>query len=1065
MTTILLVDDHEENRYLLRMMLSTEPYTLSEAANGVEALAQARSNPPDLIITDILMPVMDGYTLCRAWRRDPQLAAIPFAFFTATYTATQDEEFALKLGANRFITKPIATADFLAIVRELLAEPGGGRTPAPALEEETAYYRLYNEVLIDKLEAKLAELEATNQALRASEERFRHVSSAISDIAYSCSFVADGFVIDWITGAVESITGYTLAEIMAERCWRFLVAPEDLPLFEQNVESLAPNATASCELRLRRKDGQTIWVLSSAKCVAGPQGRAQRHLYGSLMDITRRKATEDALRASEAALRRSQEVAKVGHWVWDTRTNRVSWSDEMFRIFGVDQASFDGDLNQVIAQAIHPEDVAHVLAANTDVIDNAAPAATEYRVVWPNGAVRHVWAVPSDTLTDDQGRILQLSGIVQDITDRKHVEEQLHLQAAALEAAANGIVITDTDGTIEWVNPAFTALTGYSPAEAMNHNPRHLVRSGLHTEGYYRAMWQTILAGATWRGEMVNRRKDGTLYNEEQTITPVRDAQGVIRHFIGIKQDITARKQAEAEQARLLQQVQAQAEQMTQIMHSVPEGVLLLDAEHRVIMANPQAKALLQLLADAHVDEVLSEVAGQPLARLLTSLPSGQWHIVEKGVSTFELIARPVEAGPQSNGWVLVIRDITQLRAVEQQMQRQERLVAIGQLAAGIAHDFNNLMSVITLYAQMLAKTAGLDERSQARLATIERQALRATEMIRQILDFSRRAVVERHTLDLLALLQQQRELLNRTLPEDIELELHAAPGDFLVKGDPTRLQQMVMNLAFNARDAMPEGGRLAMTLARRTVHGAQDAPLPGMAPGNWVQLTVSDSGVGMSQAVLDHMFEPFFTTKEPGKGTGLGLAQVYGIVGQHDGFITVSSRPGDGAAFTIYLPLQQPVEAAAPASATPLAPPQGSGELVLVVEDDAQLRATIVELLESWHYRVAQATNGADALARLEDAAQPPIQVILSDVVMPKLGGVALLRTLHQRGLRQPLILMSGHPLTRDVEELDKLGLFAWITKPPDAALLAQTLAAALPAQRGQVREITGMGARNQDY
>jgi PAS domain S-box-containing protein len=786
--------------------------------------------------------------------------------------------------------------------------------------------------------------------------------------------------------------------------------------------------------------------------------------------------------------------------------------------------------------------------------------------------VHHVWAVPGDSQKDEHGQIVQLSGIVQEITARKLAEERLRLQAAALEAAANGIVITDVDGAIEWVNPAFAALTGYSPAEAIGHNPRELVRSGVQETDFYRAMWATIRAGQVWHGELVNRRKDGTLYAEEQTITPVRDEEGNVRHFIGIKQDITgrraaeaalrrseanlaraqditqlgswnwdlvagasewsaqmyaifgrdpalgapspdefrsmlhpddqatvdsicqavvagaavsevevrshpdhgpvrvfagqvegdrdatgrtvkligtllditARKQVEAEREQLLQQVRAQADQMAQVMDSVPEGVMLLDAGCRVLTANLHAVAQLQFLAGAGVGATLTELAGAPLAQLLSAPPAGQWHIVEAGAQTFEVIARPVEIGPRPGGWVLVVRDITQLRAVERQMQRQERMVAIGQLAAGIAHDFNNLMSVITLYAQMLAKSPGLDTRAQARLATIEQQALRATEMIRQILDFSRRTVVDRHLLDLLALLRQQVELLQRTLPEHIELELSSAPGDYFVKGDPTRLQQVLMNLAFNARDAMPDGGQLLITLDHVAVHSAHDAPLPGMIAGAWVRLTVRDSGLGMPAEVLNHIFEPFFTTKEPGKGTGLGLAQVYGIVGQHDGHITVSSRPGHGAAFTIYLPAQRTPAGDAGDTAAAGALPLGHGEAILVVEDDAPLRATVVELLESWGYRVQQASDGADALAMLVDRHES-VDLVLSDAIMPRLGGVALFKELRARNLEQPVILMSGHPLIRDVDELRGLGLFAWITKPPEAERLAQTIAAAL--------------------
>ena len=764
------------------------------------------------------------------------------------------------------------------------------------------------------------------QILRESEARYRHVSSAISDIAYACATDNAGdYAIEWMTGAAEAITGYTHDEIIARRCWGFLIVEEDLPHFHAQVTELEPGNVGSCELRLRHKDGQVIWVLSTAECVADDHTAHARHLYGGLVDITKRKRAEDALRASEAALRRSQQVAQVGHWTWDTPTNRVTWSAEMFRIFGVDRDTFDGDLDAVIRRSIHPDDAERVMQMNEAVTLDGRPQETEYRVVWPDGSIHHVWAMPADSVVDEDGAIVQLSGVVQEITERKH---------------------------------------------------------------------------------------------------------------------------AEGERERLLQQVQAQAEQMAQIMNSVPEGVMLLDADCCILMANPHARAQLQSLAGAEIGATLTHLAGRPIDALLTSPPVGQWHVLEAGPRTFELIARPVETGPRPGGWVLVMRDITELRAVEQQLQRQERMVAIGQLAAGIAHDFNNIMSVITLYAQMIAKTAGLDDRGQARLATIEQQAMRATEMIRQILDFSRRTVTARHTLDLLALLRQQVELLKRTLPESVEIELTPAPGAYFVMGDSTRLQQMMMNLAFNARDAMPEGGKLQLGLTRLTVRTKQDAPLHGMAAGEWVQFTIADTGAGMPQAVIDHIFEPFFTTKEPGKGTGLGLAQVYGIVGQHDGHITVVSQPGKGTTFTIYLPALSGVEGDSarvePATLLPL----GNGESILVVEDDVKLRATVVELLESWNYRVAQATNGADALTRLV-ADDEPIDLILSDVVMPTMGGVAMFKTLRQRGIQKPVILLSGHPLAQDIDELRTFGLFAWLAKPPDTHHLAHTIAAALHTGR----------------
>jgi len=1046
MTTVLIVDDHQHNRYLLRTILSAHGYQVLEAANGAEALNLARRTLPHLIISDILMPVMDGYSLCRECKRDALLQGIPFVFYTATYIDAKDEELGLRLGAVRFIAKPIEVDAFTAILQEALNDYGNGRLSAvPSLaDEETTYFRLYNEVLVHQLEGKMLELKQANQALRESEERFRRLAENAQDLIYRIRTVPTR-AFEYVSPAAFALTGYTVEEHYADGELGFkLVHPDDYPVLDAAVRGAIVSGQP-ITLRLIRKDGQVIWTEQRNVPIFDEAGNLVA-IEGIARDVTARKQTEDALRASETALKRSQQIAHLGHWTWDTRTNFVKWSDEMYRVFGVDLQTFDGDLDAIIRRTIHPDDADRVFKMNEAVIQEGRSTEAEYRVVWPDGSIHDVWAMPGDQITDKQGAIVQLSGVVQDITERKRTEQMARLQVAALHAAANGIVITDINGNIQWVNPAFTAITGYSAEESRGHNPRELVRSGLQSEDYYRTLWETILAGRVWQGELINRRKNGTYYTEEQTITPVHDAQGKTTHFIGIKQDITARKGIEAERERLLVQLQAQAEQMTQIMHSVPEGVLLLDPHGRVILANPQAGAQLTLLAGITVGDTLTHLGDRSLETLLTSPLTGHWHLVQAVNRSFETIARPLESGPTPVGWVFVIRDVTQELAVQQQLQRQERLAAVGQLAAGIAHDFNNIMSVIVMYAQITVRAVGLTERDRARLVTIDQQAMRASQMIRQILDFSRRSVLERQTLDLLPLLKEQIKLLERTLPEHIEIGLVYAPGDYVVKADPTRMQQIFMNLAFNARDAMPDGGKLRFELAHFQAATSNEVLLPDIGAGTWIRLAVTDTGTGIAPAVLDHIFEPFFTTKEPGKGTGLGLAQVHGIVGQHDGHITVESQLGTGTTFMIYLPALA-IVAAGDISAFALADlPRGEGQTILVVEDDSALRGTLVELLQTWGYCIIEATNGQEALSRLAEQHGQP-NLVISDVVMPHMGGVGLFHALRRQGLEIPMILLTGHPLGEELAGLHAFGLYAALVKPPSAEQLAATIAAALRA------------------
>jgi two-component system cell cycle sensor histidine kinase/response regulator CckA len=390
------------------------------------------------------------------------------------------------------------------------------------------------------------------------------------------------------------------------------------------------------------------------------------------------------------------------------------------------------------------------------------------------------------------------------------------------------------------------------------------------------------------------------------------------------------------------------------------------------------------------------------------------------------------------------VRDVTQQREAERRAQQQERLAAVGQLAAGIAHDFNNIMAVITLYAGMLARTPDLPAGVYERLGTIHEQAHRASGLIQQILDFSRRAVLERGPMDMTVFLKEQAKLLERTLPESIKVQLVYGKDEYVVNGDPTRLQQAVMNLAANARDAMPEGGRLRIALDRVRFEDVEQAPLPDMLPGEWVTVSVSDTGVGISPDALPHIFEPFFTTKEIGEGTGLGLAQVYGIIRQHEGAIDVKTEAGVGTTFTLYLPALAVSHPQSP----PLAreqPQQGHGETILVVEDSAATRQALVSSLEMVGYQVLQAANGQEALALYEQHAGE-ISLVLSDVVMPEMGGQALLRALKERDPAVRVVLLTGHPLEeREFEDLYALGLRDWVLKPLSVEQLAAVVARAM--------------------
>ncbi|MCA9968695.1 MAG: response regulator, partial [Anaerolineales bacterium] len=464
-------------------------------------------------------------------------------------------------------------------------------------------------------------------------------------------------------------------------------------------------------------------------------------------------------------------------------------------------------------------------------------------------------------------------------------------------------------------------------------------------------------------------------------------ASGSRRSFSAAQQHLLALAASEVGQAlhRIHARSQAEQQRLASLLQNLPTGVLLLNADHRILISNQAARAILGAQTPPAASQPLTHLGDVPLATLLARGRDGRAiEIAMPGTDArvVSVQAQPIDAGVQQQ-WILVLRDVTDERKIQEQLQRQERLATVGQLAAGIAHDFNNIVSVIILYADLIRRGADLPSRMGERLNVIVQQGQRGADLVSQILDFSRQSVMALQTIDLVPFLVEWQQLLARILPETIQLTLAHEVDSVLVRADATRLQQVFMNLAVNARDAMPEGGMLRFTLRTLVVTAGQPARFPDMAPGAWVCVSVQDTGEGMAPEVLQHIFEPFFTTKTPQQGTGLGLAQVYGIVRQHGGFVDVRSEPGSGATFTVYLPqlaLAAAREAAAPADDAGL---RGQGECILVVEDDPRARLALEEILTSANYEVVTAENGRDAfeLYRRQPGA---IDLVLSDVVMP---------------------------------------------------------------------------------
>jgi two-component system cell cycle sensor histidine kinase/response regulator CckA len=470
---------------------------------------------------------------------------------------------------------------------------------------------------------------------------------------------------------------------------------------------------------------------------------------------------------------------------------------------------------------------------------------------------------------------------------RRKAEDTLRKLWRAVEQSADLVMITDRAGIIEYVNPAFESLTGYSPGELMGQTPR-VLKSGQQTSELYRELWQTILAGNVFRCIMTNRKKNGETFVAEKTITPLRDNEGKLTHFI-------------------------------------------------------------------------------------------------------------------SND-----RDITDRRRLENQLQQAQKMDAIGRLAGGVAHDFNNLLMVISSYAELMLDSLAPQHPLRRNVNEIQKASRRAAELTRQLLAFGRKQMQSLQLLDLNLIIEDISKMLPRLIGEDIELVFK--PGNKLgkIKADVVQIEQILMNLVANARDAMPRGGRLEIETATVRLDDAYIQEHSIVPPGDYVLLTVGDSGQGIAPEHIPHIFEPFYTTKEEGKGTGLGLATVYGIVKQNRGFIWVYSEPGMGTTFKIYLPRTRQSKPALHPSQVVEGSFRGC-ETLLLAEDEDAVRQSIREFLTLNGYIVLEAKNGADALA-LSRSYSNPIHLMITDVVMPQMSGAELAQHLSCDRPEMKVLFVSGY-------------------------------------------------------
>jgi len=611
--------------------------------------------------------------------------------------------------------------------------------------------------------------------------------------------------------------------------------------------------------------------------------------------ITERRNIEAALRESEERYRLIAENTADTIAVSDLDLKLKYVSPSVLRLRGF---TAQETMAQSLDQILTPESVQKVRNAYAEQIalesdGRADPSRTtllELEEYCRDGSTMWV-ELASSFLRDKDSRPIGILTVTRDITTRKRAEAARQLLASAVEQAAEMIVITDAAARIEYVNPAFETVTGYSREEVLGRNPRFL-QSGEQDAAFYSSLWKTISNGQTWTGRIVNRKKDGTRYTENATISPVRDSRGAIASYVAVKHDVTRERQ------------------------------------------------------------------------------------------------------------------------LEEQLRQAQKMESVGRLAGGVAHDFNNMLQVITSYGELALSQVGPGTPLHRSLQQIKKTAQRSAELTAQLLTFARKQTVRPKVLNLNDAIAGTLKMLRPLIGEDIDLLWKPTPEPVQVLIDPSQLDQILANLAANARDAIAGVGALTLQTGRAVLDEAYCALHAGSVPGAFVELAVSDNGSGMDSETLSHVFEPFFTTKGVGRGTGLGLATVYGIVKQNNGFINVYSEPGEGTTFKVYLPCAEGGSSGAPIESAADAPRRGT-ETVLIVEDEEALLEICSQMLESLGYSVLTAQTPAEAIRAMGENREA-IQLVITDVVMPQMNGRELASQL--RALRPGLrcLFMSGY--TADV-------------------------------------------------
>jgi PAS domain S-box-containing protein len=842
---------------------------------------------------------------------------------------------------------------------------------------------------------------------KKTEKALRHTENKITSIFKSAP-VGIGLVMDRVIQEANQtlckITGYTKEELVGQSSRMLYPTAEEYQYAgKKNFRLIAKYGTGTLETKFVRKNGKIIDVLLSSTPL--DPNNLKKGISFTALDITDRKKTLEDLKNNEELLESTQRLSKIGGWEWDVDKKTMTWTAETYRIHDLDPDQAPQDSADYMVKSLECYDPSNrdvIKKAFKDCINQGIPYDLESAFTTFKGRKLMVRTLGKPVLEKDQ--VVKVVGNLMDITEKSSMEEKYQtLFHKMLDGFALHEIILDQNGVpcdyrfLE-INPAFENMTGLG-REIIGKTVKEVLPD---TEDHWiKTYGQVALTGAPISFGNYSAPLDK--YFEVTAYSPQPN------QFACIFTDATLRLR------------------LTQAIEQINESIVITDTQGRIQYANPAFEKITGYLMAEVKDKDLFFLSNekdpqsfyQPIFDTVLKGNMWQGRLVnrKKDGSPFieDASIAPIQDTPGNIiNLVAVKRDITsQLRMEEEtnqlkdQYRQAQKMEAIGRLAGGVAHDMNNLLSPILGFSEILREDLDTSDKRRDSAETIFNAALRAKNLVRQLLSFSRKDTPGLKPLDLRKTIEGFQKLLGRTIREDIEITLRLAPNLPPIMGDSGQIEQVIMNMVINAQDAMPDGGSLTISTDRQFLDETYAATHQGVKPGEYVMLSISDTGMGMDKLTMEHLFEPFYSTKGSG-GTGLGLATVYGIVKQHKGSIWVYSEPGQGSIFKIYLPVAK-VKPLEEKKERPKKQDLAGSETILLVEDNQAVRDLALSLLKRHGYTVISAQNGVEALELLQDKKET-IDLIVTDVVMSEMNGQELYSIVSKQYPNIKVIYMSGY-------------------------------------------------------